>query len=171
MSKKITIGPVEPLVKVLERRRKSSHNNKEKLTSLIIFSIIEFGNNYFVETEIKTFLKEYEVKRGDRDIIALQNQTITANATMSNIRHCNQQAARFESINQSLRELNEKVQNQVFREDVYQSHRDSERLVKFDELELEKAHIEEQLSAKKAVIDREFQETSKSLQDKYQIVL
>ncbi|GAM25545.1 hypothetical protein SAMD00019534_087200 [Acytostelium subglobosum LB1] len=154
MSKKFTI-PLEPVIKDMGG----------------VYDFY-FDQNLFIETEINKFIKEYEGKRGDRDIHALQVQTINANATMHNIKSGIQCAdQRLDKINSSLRELNNKMQTQLLKEDVYQSQRDSDRVVKQESQDFERSQIEEQLSAKRAVIDREHTDTTHALRDKYQIVL
>eukprot|EP01133_Synstelium_polycarpum_P000415 gene415-492_t len=77
----------------------------------------------------------------------------------------------MDNINKNMRELNERIQNQLCKEDVFQSHRESDRLVKHDDQEFDRKQLDDLIAEKRAVIDREYQESVRQLRDKYQIVL
>ncbi|EGG20482.1 hypothetical protein DFA_00343 [Cavenderia fasciculata] len=139
MSKKITFGTIDPLIK---------------------------------ETEIKSFIREFESKRADRDIFALHQQTLNANTTVANAKQSTDASQQhLEKINKRLRDLNDRIQNQILKEDVYQSHRDSDTLVRMEKHGQEKTVIDESIQSSKLAIESNFQEQSHQLCEKYQIIL
>ncbi|EAL66489.1 hypothetical protein ACTFIW_001123 [Dictyostelium discoideum] len=131
-----------------------------------------FDQNTFIESEIKTFLKEFETKRGDRDLYSLSQQTINANNTIVNINRSIHQSSQFlENINNNLNQINSKLSTQVENESIHQEQRNNDRLNKF-ELELvEKKSIEDSFNQRKSQIENDFNEKASVLRDKYQIVL
>eukprot|EP01132_Coremiostelium_polycephalum_P003598 gene3598-4480_t len=124
------------------------------------------------ETEIKTFIKEFESKRGDRDILGLHQSTQNANATIQNAKNSILQSSfHLDNINKSLAELNNKINAQIDNEAVHQEQRDVEVKNKVCVLDSEKKQYEDSLLERKKLIDDDFAEKANQLRDKYQIVL
>ncbi|KAK5574640.1 hypothetical protein RB653_009893 [Dictyostelium firmibasis] len=131
-----------------------------------------FDQNTFIETEIKSFLKEFETKRGDRDLQAISQQTINANNTIANINKSLHRSNQFlDNLNNSLNQINSKVSNQVQNETTHQEQRNTDRLNKFELELLEKKSIEDSFNQRKSQIEKDFNEKASALRDKYQIVL
>ncbi|KAF2076335.1 hypothetical protein CYY_002341 [Polysphondylium violaceum] len=131
-----------------------------------------FDQNHFIETEVKTFLREFEGKRGDRDIFALNQTTLNANNTIINARKSIQHALNnLDHLNKSVDDMNNKLKKEIELENVHQEQRDNDRVNKFEFEEIERKKIEEQFQMAKNDIDTEFHEKSSQLRDKYQIIV
>ncbi|EGC35141.1 hypothetical protein DICPUDRAFT_33852 [Dictyostelium purpureum] len=131
-----------------------------------------FDQNTFVENEVKTFLKEFETKRGDRDIISLSQQTFNANATMAIInKSLSLSKQHLSSINTTLSETNKRINEQLLKENSHQEQRDTDRINKHQIELMERKNVEDNYNKRKEEIEREFNEKASQLRDKYQIVL
>jgi len=131
-----------------------------------------FDQNHFIETEVKTFLREFEGKRGDRDMFALNQATVNANHTILNARRAIQHGLNnLDHLNNNLNEMNTKLTKETEKENEHQEQRNQDRLNKFELEELERKKIDEQFQMAKGDIDKEFSEKSAQLRDKYQIIV
>ncbi|KYQ94065.1 hypothetical protein DLAC_04340 [Tieghemostelium lacteum] len=155
LDKKITFGPVEGFVK--------------DIGGLYDYY---FDQSTFIESEIKTFLKEHEQKRGDRDIYGLHVQTVNANNTINNSKICiNHSNINLDKINQSLDNINKKISDQLQQEVVHQSQIEQYLTNRYQSEFIERQQLEDSYNDKKNSIDQEFIEKSNQLRDKYQIVI
>jgi len=138
--KKISFGPTDVAIKDVG----------------MLYSLC-FDHSVFIEAETKSFLKEFETKRGDRDIQALRTSAELMGATNTHVDAavmvCNRN---LDDSIQKVQDLSSVIKLQLPKEALHQDQRELIRHSKSLQEEEERKKIEEQHSQERQTIENLF---------------